>query len=155
MPSVIVGMDTIPVEIHTTDPDTGALFKRFLPGWEGAGEYNFRAGTSSQRAAAQLEVLMQSGPHPYINNQIRALLKGAEFAGLDDPEKTRRLAALVNFMGEASGTSAITSKGARTGGYVAFSSASDPHLSSGDTILINLSLVDHAAGVGLRARTSS
>ena len=74
MPSVIVGMDTIPVEIHTTDPDTGALFKRFLPGWEGAGEYNFRAGTSSQRAAAQLEVLMQSGPHPYINNQIKVLL---------------------------------------------------------------------------------
>ena len=27
--------------------------------------------------------------------------------------------------------------------------------SSGDTILINLSLLDHAAGVGLRARTSS
>lgn len=122
---IIQGLDTIPKEIQR---DFFEIFKDRLPGWSGAGEYNFRPGAVTQMASAQLGVLMQNGSHPWINNQLRALLEDPEFTNLLPDEKTKRLAALVNFMSEAHNPEALASGGAKTGGYIAFSSRSDPNL---------------------------
>jgi hypothetical protein len=55
MPSSIVhGLDTIPRQIFRDFPE---IFSKYLPNWSITGEYNFQAGASTQKAAAQLELL--------------------------------------------------------------------------------------------------
>lgn len=123
MMGVIQGMDTIPREIADIFVET---FAEFLPGWSINGIYNFKPGATNQMAAAQLELLMHDGSHPWINNTLKKLLGSSEFQNLGSPEKVRRLSALVNFMGEANSVDALKTAGARTGGYLALASQADP-----------------------------
>ena len=67
MPSMIQGLDTIP---QATAKEFIKLFSDYLPGWNVNGIYNYQAGAASQQAAGQLELLMQYGEHPWINNGI-------------------------------------------------------------------------------------
>lgn len=86
--SVVQGLDTMPREVLEETED---LFDRLLPGWSNNGAYNFQPAASTQKAAAQLCVLVENGSHPWINNQIIALLNGSEFEALGNEMKTARL----------------------------------------------------------------
>jgi hypothetical protein len=103
-------------------------FADFLPGWDVKGEYNYAARTSTQLGSLQINKLMHSGPHAWINDALFKLLDGAEFRGFTDEVKTLRLAQLVNFMHEAGSDANFASGGAKTGGYISYSSKADPAL---------------------------
>lgn len=87
------GHDIVPKEIAR---NFGRLFADFLPGWAVAREYNYTAAASTQRAALQLETLLHSGSHSWINDNLTKMLERLE--GLSDAEKTVRLGALVNYL---------------------------------------------------------
>lgn len=114
--------DIIPLQVYKRFKDD---FIDFLPGWSTAGEYNYKASPSTQIAARQMNSLLHSGSHPWINKTLITLLERPEFVNATDEVKTVRLAQLVNFMSEASD---LEAKGAKTGGYVAFTSRRDPTL---------------------------
>ena len=59
--SVIQGFDTIPRGLVA---EFGGLFQRLLPDGSINAQYNFQAGASTQKAAAQLNVLVQNASHP-------------------------------------------------------------------------------------------
>lgn len=99
-----------------------------MPGWSLNGIYNFQPGGTTQLSAAQLKVLLQSGPHAWINETITGLLTDPAFTNLPKAQQTQRLAALVDFKYEANSAEALASGGGTTGGYVAFSSKSDANL---------------------------
>ena len=104
MPSMIQGLDTIPQAIAK---EFVKLFSKYLPGWNVNGIYNYQAGTASQQAAGQLELLMQYGEHPWINKALKTLLMDLENNPIYAGKQTQYLAALVKFMYEANGTQAL------------------------------------------------
>jgi hypothetical protein len=127
MGSVIQGLDTLPAQIFR---DFKPIFDDLLPGWAITGEYNLQPGASTQRGAAQLQLLMQSGNHKWINDAVAELFEHPDWIAAEhiQGKRTQMLSALVQFMSEASGPGALASGGARTGNFIAFSSLSDPHL---------------------------
>jgi hypothetical protein len=118
----IVGLDTLPAAVYKDYKD---LFNKFLPGFANTAEYNLQPGAYSKVAAEQTGYLMQRGPHPSINSKLLELVKE-----LDDNKDvleefhpgliTKRLAALVNFMRDASSPNAIASGGKNTANWIAF-----------------------------------
>ena len=117
----IQGMDTIPKQIGRLYAEELALW---LPGWSKDGEYNYRPGASTQPVAAQLDLVMHKGSHPWINTQLATLIKQLDADDtLSDAQKTVRAAALVNFMNEAS-----LGDGAKTNGFIAYANRDDPKL---------------------------
>jgi hypothetical protein len=104
------------------------LFNKLLPGWNPLGEYNLAPAASTQMAAKQLDLFVHSGSHSWINDGILDLIKDNKFDGLPEANKRVYLAALVNFMSEAGSPEALASGGAKTGGFVAFTSKRDPEL---------------------------
>ena len=59
---------------------------------------------------------------------VIALLESSEFTSLDEDLKRVRLAQLINFMSDASSPNALASGPSKTGGFIAYSSRSDPNL---------------------------
>ena len=109
----------------------GPKIKKFLPDWSVNGFYNFQPAAATQLIAAQLDIPMQSGSHIWINNALKDLLGKLDNltpAELAAANPTQRLAALVNFLSEASSHDAILSGGTKTGGFVGYLSKSDPDL---------------------------
>lgn len=105
--------------------DFRGLLERYLPDWSVDGEYNYRASASTQRAAVQLETIMHSGSHPWINDALNNLLNGFEQKVAPDV-RSERLAQLVNYIHESQNLDNLNPNG-KTGGYVAFTSRSDPY----------------------------
>lgn len=62
---VIQGLDTIPKQIARDFKDE---FDKYLPGWAGTGEYNFKPGANNAKAASQLGITLRNGSHPWIND---------------------------------------------------------------------------------------
>ena len=117
------GLDTVPYAIYR---DNRSFFNRYLPNWSNTGEYNLQIGVTTDKLAVQFDLPVQNGPHPWINEPLDKIIKQIQ-AG---PEhlKTPHLAAVTQFMYEARGGEALTSNGLRTGGWVGYSSLSDPDL---------------------------
>jgi hypothetical protein len=125
---LIQGHDTIPQEVATK---LAQIFADYLPGWSGIGEYNFRPAAATQLIAAQLDIPMQSGSHIWINDALTKLIGDIDKltpAELAIASKTERIAALVNFLGEASSADVLLNRGAKTGGFIGYLSKSDPDL---------------------------
>ena len=66
----IQGHDIIPKALFRP---LGGVIQNWLPGWSGSVVYNFDARASSQMAAAQLDILLHSGPHKWLNDSMRPL----------------------------------------------------------------------------------
>lgn len=77
----IQGHDIVPQQIGE---DYSDLFRDSLPGWALDREYNYTAAASTQRAALQLETLLHSGPHKWINDALESMLN--ELRTVPDPQ---------------------------------------------------------------------
>jgi hypothetical protein len=66
----IQGQDIIPLEIWNRFKP---LFEQYLPGYKPNAIYNFAAAPSTQLASVQLNKLLHSGSHPWINDAIKDL----------------------------------------------------------------------------------
>jgi hypothetical protein len=124
------GHDLLPLEIAENEK-LAKLFTENLPGWSFKGEYNFKPAAATQLIAAQLDIPMQSGSHIWLNDALKKLL--GDFDKLTEAElaiasRTQRMAALVNFLGEATSHDAVISGGTKTGGWINYLSKSDPDL---------------------------
>ena len=62
--------DGIPREILRIEAFAD-MFEMYLPGWAVNGEYNYRISASTQKGTIQLQQIMHSGQHPWINAAFR------------------------------------------------------------------------------------
>ena len=88
----IQGHDIVPIGVWR---DYGKFFIDYLPGFSNAGEYNLTARASTQLIAAQLDIPMHSGPHPWLNEAVKDLLskfdKFPDGTLVDEGTKTIRI----------------------------------------------------------------
>lgn len=112
------GQDIIPIQVWQ---DFKKIFDSYLPGWQTSGAYNYKATASVPLAALQLDTLVHSGQHPWINKALGRLLSAAEFVDALPEVKTLRLSQLVNYMWEAQ-------KFDNPDKYVAYANRTDPRL---------------------------
>ena len=117
------GLDTLPWKVWKANED---FFTEYLPNWSPNAVHNLQVGVTNPRLAEQLGLPMQNGSHPWINNPLKKII--ADIQAGPKEFRTRDLAAVVQFMYEASGAEALASGGSRTGGWIGYSSASDPDL---------------------------
>ncbi len=101
MTTSLQGHDLVPRGILKAGSETGDLFATYLPGYSVNGAYNFVVTGDNPAAALQLNKLLHSGSHPWLNDALTDLLEDFE-AEIPEAERPKRLAGLVNFLAEAS-----------------------------------------------------
>ncbi|MEM6478740.1 MAG: hypothetical protein AAF647_06810, partial [Pseudomonadota bacterium] len=114
--------DLFPREFH--NGAFGSALKMVLPGLSFNAEYNYSLSGSTQLSSLQLDTLLHSGSHPWINRAIRQL--EAEFNAFPDDVKTLRAAQFMNYLREAADPGNFNTPGSATNGFVAFTSRTDP-----------------------------
>lgn len=126
MVTSLQGHDLVPREILDLKNPTGLLFEKYLPGYSVNGTYNFVVTGDNPAAALQLNKLVHSGEHEWLNKALKDLLETFE-TDVPEAERPKRLAGLVNFLAEASDPDG-NPNGNKTGGFIAHTSLADPTL---------------------------
>jgi hypothetical protein len=76
----IQGQDIIPLEVWQKFQD---VFAKYLPGWQTSGAYNYATMASTPLGAVQLNTLLHSGQHRWINQALIHLLVASRRHGND------------------------------------------------------------------------
>jgi hypothetical protein len=77
MTTSLQGHDLVPREILVTNRETAALFRKYLPGYSVDGVYNFVVTGDNPAAALQLNKLVHSGEHKWLNDALKELLEAS------------------------------------------------------------------------------
>lgn len=64
------GHDLIPRELFREDLITADIFEKYLPGHSVNGAYNFVAAADNPTASLQLDTLLHSGSHSWLNDSL-------------------------------------------------------------------------------------
>ena len=91
MTTSLQGHDLVPREILVKYELTANIFAKYLPGYSVNGAYNFVVTGDNPAAALQLNKLVHSGEHDWLNEALKDLLRTFE-TDVPEADRPKRLA---------------------------------------------------------------